>query len=276
VRAADFADLTVNEWVDERTDRPRVAALLHAMIRLSTYTNAPDQLSAEVAIGQLQLALGEGVWYLDGGWGRLVDALADTVVDAGGEIRTSEAAHEPIDGPAVIVAVGGPTQTAAVTGHPYPDGVAAEVSVLDLALDRPPLHPFVLGVDEPVYLSDHGIAADMCPAGRGNVSVAHYLAPGELPDRDRLRAVAARSGIVPEQVLDDRYLHRMTVVSSIATARSGGFAGRSSVRVPDRPGVFVVGDWVGDRGHLADAVIASARSAARAALAHLSERRVVR
>jgi hypothetical protein len=276
VRPADGAALTVNEWVDQRTDRPRVAALLHAIIRLSTYTNAPDHLSAEVAIGQLQLALGEGVRYLDGGWSRLVDALAEIVVGAGGELRTADAAHDLIDGPSVIVAVGGPAQAAAVTGHPYPDGIAAQVSVLDLALDRPPLHPFVVGVDEPMYLSDHGIAAGMCPDGRANVSLAHYLAPDEMPERDRLSVFATRSGIVAEQVVDDRYLHRMTAVSSIATARSGGLAGRASVRVPDRSGVFVVGDWVGDRGHLADAVLASARSAALAALAHLSQRRAVR
>jgi hypothetical protein len=276
VRAAEFAELTVNEWVDRCTDRPRVSALLHAIVRLSTYTNAPHHLSAEVAIHQLQLALGEGVWYLDGGWNRLVDALADIVVGVGGEIRTADAAYEVPDVPAVIVAVGGPAHAAAVTGHPYPDGFAAYASVLDLALDRPPVHPFVVGIDEPLYLSDHGIAAGMCPDGKANVSLAHYLAPEETPDRDRLSAFAMRSGIVAEQVLDDRYLHRMTTVSSIATARAGGLAGRASVRVPDRPGVFVVGDWVGGHGHLADAVMASARSAAHAALAHLSERRAVR
>ena len=275
-RAAEFAGLTVSEWVDQHTDRQRVHALLHAIIRLVTYTNAPHVLSAEVAIRQLQLGLGEGVLYLDGGWQRLVDALADIVVGAGGRICPDDAAHEVPDGCAVIVAVGSPAQAAAVTGHPYPGGVATEASVLDLALDGSPLHPFVIGVDEPVYLSEHGIAAGLCPDGRASVSLAHYLAPGELPDRERVRAFAQRSGIVAGQVLDERYLHRMTTVSSIATASSGGLAGRASVRVPDRPGVFVVGDWVGDRGHLADAVLASAATAASAAVAHVSDMRSVR
>ena len=275
-RAAEFADLTVSEWVEQCTDRARVSALLHAIIRLATYTNAPSDLSAEVAIRQLQLALGEGVLYMDGGWQCLVDALADIVVDAGGRIHPSDAAREVPDGRAVIVAVGSPAQAAAVTGHPYPVGIATEASVLDLSLDRPPVHPFVIGVDEPLYLSDHGTAAGMCPDGRASVSLAHYLAPADLPDRDRMRDFAQRSGIVADQVLDERYLHRMTTVSSIATASSGGLAGRASVRVPDRPGVFVVGDWVGDRGHLADAVLASARAAASAAVAHVSQSRSVR
>jgi phytoene dehydrogenase-like protein len=274
--AAQFAGLTVNEWVDQRTDRPQVRALLHAIVRLVTYTNAPHVLSADVAIRQLQLGLGEGVRYLDGGWQRLVDALADIVIGAGGRICPDDAAHDVPDGRAVIVAVGSCAQAADVTGHPYPDGVVTEASVLDLALARTPPHPFVIGVDEPIYLSDHGIAAGMCPDGRASVSLAHYLAPGDAPDRGRLRAVAERSGIVADQILDERYLHRMTTVSSIATASSGGLAGRAPVRVPDRPGVFVVGDWVGDRGHLADAVLASARAAANAAVAHLSEMRAVR
>ncbi len=68
----------------------------------------------------------------------------------------------------------------------------------------------------------------------------------------------------------------MTTVSAIATAASGGLAGRPPVAVPDRDGVFVVGDWVGPTGHLADAVLASARTAADAAIAHLSTRRRVR
>lgn len=274
-RAAQFAELTVSEWVDQHTDRSRVRALLHAIVRLVTYTNTPHVLSAEVAIRQLQLGLGEGVLYLDGGWQGLVDALADIVVGAGGRICPDDAVRDVPHRGAVIIAVGSPERAAAVAGHPYPVGVATEVSVLDLALDRTPSHPFVIGVDEPIYLSDHGIAAGMCPDGRASVSLVHYLAPGDRPDGGRLRAFAQRSGIGADQVLDERYLHRMTTVSSIATASSGGLAGRASVRVPDRPGVFVVGDWVGDRGHLADAVLASARTAANAAVAHLSEMRSV-
>ena len=59
----------------------------------------------------------------------------------------------------------------------------------------------------------------------------------------------------------------MTAVTAIATDAGGGLAGRPPVEVPGRPGVFVVGDWVGPWGHLADAVLASAADAARAAVA---------
>jgi hypothetical protein len=46
------------------------------------------------------------------------------------------------------------------------------------------------------------------------------------------------------------------------TASGGGLAGRPGPRVPDAPGVFVVGDWVGGDGMLLDASLASAEGAA--------------
>ncbi len=270
-----FADRTVNEWLDDLTDRVQVRALLQAIVRLATYTNDPDRLSAEVGIQQVQLALGSGVRYLDGGWERLVDELAGVVTASGGVIRRDDGTNALPDAAAVIVAVGGPVQTASVTGHPYPPGVSAEVAVLDLALTRAPAHRFVIGVDEPIYLSDHGSVDGMCPRGRASVSLAQYLTPGEAPERGRLEAFARHAGIVSGDIVDERYLHRMTTVSAIATAASGGLTGRPSVVVPDRAGVYVVGDWVGPRGHLADAVLASARAAASAAVTHLSTLRRV-
>ena len=273
---SDFAELTVDEWLDQLTVRERVRALLHAIVRLTTYTNAPDQLSAEVAIRQVQLGLGDGVRYLDGGWEGLVDGLAEAVIGNGGEIRRDDGLNELPDGSAVIVAVGGPARTATITGYPYGVGVAADAAVLDLSLRHAPTHRFVIGVDEPIYLSDHGSTESMCPPGRASVSLAQYLAPGDEPDRERLQAFARHAGITSDDVVDERYLHRMTTVSAIATATTGGLAGRPPVAVPDRAGVFVVGDWVGPTGHLADAVLASARAAADAAIAHVSTARRVR
>jgi len=267
----ESAGRTVNEWVDGLTTRSEVRELLHAIVRLATYTNAPDQLSADVAIRQIQLAFGRGVLYLDGGWQQLVTELARVVTDAGGVILREDGAHELPDAGAVIVAVGGPSETSNVSGHRYPSAVPAEAAILDIALVRAPLHPFVIGVDDPIYLSDHGRPEGMCPDGRSSVSLAQYLAPGDQPERRRLAEFAGWAGIADGDVLHERYLHRMTTVSSIALASTGGLAGRASVQVPDRPGVFVVGDWVGAQGHLADAVLASARTASHAAVEHVTQ-----
>jgi hypothetical protein len=140
----------------------------------------------------------------------------------------------------------------------------------------------VIGVDEAMYLSNHGVPQGMVPPGAGSISLAEYhpvsaTDSGPRPSsRDRLRAFAVHAGVTDEQIVEERYLHRMVVVTSIATAATGGLGGRAPVAVPDRPGVFVAGDWVGRRGHLTDAVLASAEEAALAAVAHLDRRAVLR
>lgn len=273
IDAATLAGTSVAEWVDAVTDRPRAAAVLHAFVRLSTYVNAPSALSAEVAVLQLQRSAGSGVRYLDGGWESLVAQLAHVVERAGGRVERGAVVTELPDAGAVVIAAGGPEVATRLTGQVFDVGPSSDATVLDLALSSPPTHRFVLGVDEAVYLSDHGFMRDMAPSGGASVSLAQYLPPagepGAEPDRASLRAFARHAGLADDTVVDERYLHRMTTVSAIATARGGGLAGRPPVSVPGRPGVFLAGDWVGARGHLADAVLASAEQAARLAIAHV-------
>jgi hypothetical protein len=69
-------------------------------------------------------------------------------------------------------------------------------------------------------------------------------------------------------IVTERYLHRMPVTHGMPLASGGGLAGRPPVADADRPGLFLAGDWVGGRGLLADAAVASAEEAARLAVAH--------
>lgn len=279
IDASTLGSTTIGEWIASRTDREAVAAVLHAVVRLATYANTPEVFSADVAVRQVQLALSSGVIYLDGGWETLVSWLADAVTAAGGEIETSDGPTAVPDAPAVIVATGSPSSAASLLGESFSHGPVTEASVLDLALTEPSLRRTVIGVDEPIYLSDHGSPASMTPRGAGSLSIAQYLAPdgapGDEPDRQAMRDFAHHAGIGVDDVVEERYLHRMTTVSAIASADLGGLAGRPGVAVADRPGTYVVGDWVGAHGHLADAVLHSAREAARLAVAHLDRTCVV-
>ena len=83
--------------------------------------------------------------------------------------------------------------------------------------------------------------------------------------RAELAAHAARVGLTADRVVDSRYLHRMTVVGGLAVATHGGLRGRPAVDAAGAEGVFLAGDWVGPRGHLLDAVMASAEEAAHRA-----------
>ena len=168
-----------------------------------------------------------------------------------------------------------PSSAASLLGVDLDHGPSAEASTLDLGLRAVPRHRVVLGLDEPMYLSDHGFPDAMSPPDRASVSLVQYLGPGDEPDREGLRAFARHAGVSRTDVVAERYLHRMTVVSSIATASSGGLRGRPSVPADRAGGVFLAGDWVGARGHLADAAICSGHEAALAALRHVESRAVV-
>jgi hypothetical protein len=273
VDASGLASVSACDWVEQVSSRRRVREILHTVIRLSTYSNLPEVLSAEVAVMQLQLALGKGVIYLDRGWEQLVEALAQL---PGVRYERNNHVAELPDAACVIVATGSPRAAEHLLGVQFAIGPCAEVSVLDVGLSQPPRHGFVLGIDPPMYLSDHGFPDGMTPTGASLVSVAEYLAADTDPHRGRLEAFLAHAGIDDDTIVTERYLRRMPAVSAIATAETGGLSGRPHSAVGHRPGVFVVGDWVGPRGHLLDAVLASAEAAAIGAIAHLERRPVTR
>ena len=66
-----------------------------------------------------------------------------------------------------------------------------------------------------------------------------------------------------------RFLPGMTVAHGLPRAQEDGLSGRPAVAVPERPNVFLAGDWVGASGMLADASAASAAEAAKCVLAVL-------
>lgn len=260
----DHADLTVREWITAHVRGVRATQLVEALVRLATYCNAPDELSADVAITQLKLALdGPGVLYLDQGWQSLVDQLVGT---PGITFRTGESLAELPDAPAVIVALGRPGLTGHLLGKRFDVGPAAHASCLDLGLSRRPTHDFVLGGDTPFYCSNHSAVADLAPDGQFHAALVNYLESDTEPDSDALQAFAAHAGINEADIITRRSMHKMMPVSSMPTALRGGMAGRPPVTDTGHKTVFMAGDWVGPVGHLADASFASGRDAALAAI----------
>lgn len=263
---AQYADTTVDEWIERSVPSRRPADLMHAMVRVATYTNQPDLLSADVAITQLQTALGPGVRYLHHGWQVLVDQLR---ASPGVQIEVGEPVTEIPDARMVILAVGGPDATSRLLGRSFDVGPAAAASCLDLGLSRRPDADVVFGGDEPHFFSHHSAVADLAPPGQFHAAVVQYLGRDQRPDADALAAFPAFAGVRPDDVVTRRSLHRMTTVTAIPTAGRGGLAGRPAVDDTGHPDVFMAGDWVGPVGHLADASVASADSAANAVLRRL-------
>ena len=291
-----LASLSIGRWMRDAGLRDDAVALMATVLRTATYSADTETLSADAAIRQVQVALGPGVRYPDGGFAQILDALREVanragaaVVDhesvrsitpsAGGEGAdptapwTVRTATRSIAARSVLVATGGPDAVERLLPTRLDrSGLGEPVTgaCLELAVRRPPVQPTLLGIDTPLYLSRHTpAAAGLAPEGITVVHVMRYGARSSDEDRRDLWAHAELAGLRPSDVVAERFLHRMVVTGGIPIAQGGGLPGRPPVQVDGADGLFIAGDWVGDEGMLADAALASGRRAARLA----SERR---
>ncbi|HWW61686.1 MAG TPA: FAD-dependent oxidoreductase [Thermoanaerobaculia bacterium] len=76
-----FASISAKQWLKENISDPRLRDVMEALVRLATYCDRLDDLSASVALGQLKL-LRRGATYVDEGWQKLVDSLHSAAVAA--------------------------------------------------------------------------------------------------------------------------------------------------------------------------------------------------
>lgn len=278
-----LADRSTAEWIASLGLRPDAVGLVTMLTRVATYTEDLTRLSADAGARQVQMALVDGVDYLDGGWQQLVDGLVGVARSRGVEIRTGSrlagvgragdgdgwvvtTAAGSIRAARVVLALGSPRATAAVLDDPpaWEAGHDATAACLDLGLRRAPGRAIVFGIDEPLYLSTHTPSARLAPEGGAVVHVLRYGAGSAEADRAQLWALAARAGVDRADVVVERFLHRMVVAHSLPRP-GAGLAGRPPVAVAGHPSVYVAGDWVGPEGLLADASLASAEVAGRLA-----------
>jgi phytoene dehydrogenase-like protein len=293
VDAAAHRHETASAWLTGLGLPDDAAGVVRALTCVATYSDLLDDLSADAAISQLQGGL-RGVRYLDGGWQRLVDGVEAAAVAAGAEIQAQQAVTTvrsviggfEINGPgstmvagAVVVAAGGAATAARLLGTSTAAmgwdgrlGPPSSVSCLDLGLTAPASCPVLFGIDQPLYFSTHSPPADLAPTGHTLVSLLRYLPADDTATADEERATllahAQVAGVDLRRIVMQRFLRRMTAVTAVPIPAAGGLGGRPGVEVPDRPGAFVAGDWVGAVGMLADATIASAREAGRRAAQH--------
>lgn len=251
-------DTTVEAWLGGSP--AGTADLVRGLVRVSSYCNAPEQQSARAAQRQLRAAL-RGVRYLDGGWGAMVAALEGALPS------TVERVHDDVaalpDADAVVLATN-PAHARSL-GVPLPTLTPVRAACLDLvlrALPRPTAR-FVLGLDDAVYLSEHGSIAKL---GGTVVHVARYLAPGESGAQARAGLEALMDLAQPgwrDAVLFERFLPELIVTHRVDRV---GKVVAAAHRVEGRR-VVLAGDWVGEQGMLVDRALASAAAAARALLA---------
>ena len=271
---ARFGQVSVADWLEELGLRPDAGSLVRALIRLGTYASDMDAMSADAAIAQMQMAARGGVRYLHGGWDQLTGALAagldvrpstpvtGVVPTASGvEVRCPEGT---LSAGAVVLAAGGPetVRTLLPDDPGWPDlGPPVTAACLDLGVGRVPSPGYVLSLDHPLYVTVQSPPARQAPPGSAVVSALRYGSRTAAEDRPQLEDLVARAGVRHQDIVVDRFLASMTVAATLPRAALGGLAGRPDADATGIPGLWVAGDWVGPRGLLADAALASGADA---------------
>jgi phytoene dehydrogenase-like protein len=291
-----FARTSVKLWVHAHYGAGPLAEFLMSFFRLTSYVADMDHYSAGAALDQLKIGLSGNVWYIDGGWQSLIDGLRQVATKHGVEVRPGVhvSSIRSQNGEVVVglphdqairseVAVLTIAAQKACELLALPDSHAlarwvetarpVRAACLDLALAKlpRPKHRFALGIDEPYYFSVHSAAAKLAPEGVAVVHVMKYLMRSEPAEHVEQELVQFVDRVQPgwsEHILRRRFLPSMLVAPDLPQASAGGLAGRPAVdaALAEIPGVFLAGDWVGERGQLADAAAASAVEAAQRAL----------
>lgn len=291
--------VAAQDWLDGELRHREVRLLLAMLIRVATYSADLERLSMGAALAQVRLALSANVTYLDDGWqtlvaglrriagqagatlvtaSRVTAVLRDTLTGAASGVRLADGTTREAD--AVVVATSPRVVRTLVersdeTVLPTWDtAIPVQAACLDVALRTLPRPntTVAFGLDRPLYLSVHSAVARLAPAGGAVIHVAKYLRHDEPADprgneQELLGFLDLAQPGWREQLVTRCYLPKMVVSNSLIRADWGGLAGRPGPAVPDVPGLYVAGDWVGQTGMLADAALTSARAAADAIVA---------
>jgi phytoene dehydrogenase-like protein len=273
-------------WLDGQDLPPMVRMGMEALSRVSSYANAPSLVHAGELLEQIRRAF-KGVLYLDGGWATLVDGLTKAAREAGAELLTGAAVERvTVEGRQSRVALAdgsqhvadatllalGPKEAASLAptvaslAQYAEEAVPVRANTLDLALSKLPedAKAFALGIDQPLYFSVHSNDAKLAPEGGAVMHVARYLEPEEAVSRDAIAELESVADLVMPgwRPLERKRQELRGMVVANAFVRWD--RARPDVTLPDAPGVFIAGDWVGDEGMIADAAAASAVKAAGA------------
>ncbi|AUS08290.1 dehydrogenase [Laceyella sacchari] len=276
------------EWAEKTIQDPMARHIFYALCRTTTFANDPDHQLAGATIKQLQRGLKENVLYVDGGWESIVNSLRDQAIATGVTLLNRQTATQieqsgkiyrlhfadgaMLEVPFVIVTVG-PAQTCRLVKDAERTSLRKWreqarpiiAACLDLGLKRlpNPKHHFVIGIDQPVFFTNHSAASRLSEDGITVVHLVKYLGaePGN-PSEDERHLEQVMDLLHPQwrkEVVARQFLPNMTVVHDSVTLDKTSFPGPE---VPEMRGLYIAGDGCGHGEMLADAALASGKRAA--------------
>jgi phytoene dehydrogenase-like protein len=75
-------NVTLKEWLDAHFTDARARKVCEALLRLATYSDHAERISASPALAQMRVAM-RGVLYVDEGWQKIVDSLHSAAISSG-------------------------------------------------------------------------------------------------------------------------------------------------------------------------------------------------
>jgi phytoene dehydrogenase-like protein len=289
--AEDIASVNVRTWIEQHIREPMVRNLFYALIRTSTFTNAPDLQCAGPALGQIRRTFqNNAVLYVEGGWQSIVDQLKEKAIRAGAQLlhsagvvaiehdgavrklRLSDGAELEVG--RVIAAVP-PAETFRLVRDADRTSLRlwkdqarpAMVACLDLCLKRlpKPRHKVVLGLDEPVFFSNQSGPTPSLARDGSVIHMVKYHGVGDHdPKKDEAMLERVMDIVQPgwrKEIVARRYLPNMTAAGDyMHMGRQDRTPGPA---VPEIRGLYVAGDWASHGELLVDSAAASGRRAAQ-------------
>jgi len=282
--------ISLMEWADTEITDPMVRHIFYSICRLTTYANAPTLQLAKQVLKQVQRSLKDGVLYVDGGWGTIVAKLRQQAIARRVEIFTNKNVtniehhgdYQSIlcsDGTVFGVAdciVAAPPKEAVkmIKGaeqtslHRWNEqAIPITASCIDLGLKKLPCpqRQFAIGLDQPLFFTNHSRAAKLSNDGTIVVSLAKYHSPMEEMNvhADKRQLEKVMDLLQPgwgQEVVVQQFLPKITVSYDFPHMKRKENPGPS---IPEMSGIYIAGDWAGHEEVLADAAVASGKRAAQ-------------
>ncbi|TDQ40387.1 phytoene desaturase family protein [Aureibacillus halotolerans] len=287
--------MSLREWAEESISDPMVRHFIYAVCRANSFVPDPDAHLAAPGIRQLQRSFRRKAFYVDHGWGFIVKGLEQKAIQEGVTVlkqqNVKQIAFDGVkhtihvaDGETlrvndVVMAAGlreslrlfkGAEQTS--LSRWGDDSQPIFAACLDIALHKLPKPDLnrsaVFFLGQPLFLVTPSNFSKASDDGSAIVQVVKHLGTdrGESnPKQDEKQLEKALDLIQPgwrSEVAARQFLPRMTVVHGFNSVNTPSKA--IGPAVPEIPGLYVAGDWVGHGELLADTAFASGKRAAEA------------
>ncbi|MFM1653238.1 phytoene desaturase family protein [Brevibacillus sp. B_LB10_24] len=291
-----IGQISLKEWAEQEIRHPMLRHVIYSVSRANSYVPHPELHLAGPAVRQLQRTFGGKAFYIDGGWGALVDDLRERAIRAGVAIirqkKAVEVEHDgtvrrvrctdgdTIETPHVVITAG-PKEAYDLVKNADSTSLAKwkaaarpiRAACLDLVLRRLPDRGshFIVGfwLDQPIFYNFPSTVAKLNDDGTVVIHLIKHLGMNESqPEADLLQLEKAMDLVQPgwrKEEIARQFLPNVTVAHDFNTVdKSGVYHGPA---VPEIHGLYVAGDWTGQGELLADVSFASAKRAAQAIIA---------